>query len=150
MEPPARFKPNDDRRIARLVKKYGTRSWQKIAEKMGNRFSVPRLQFRYYNMIRIKAKKDVPWTAEDDKRLANLVLIYGTRWTLFTQNYFPDRAPYFLKNKYRTYTRRKEIEAQNKAAEERMKRLIEEYQEELMRFIFPDSLVQEYYDIYDF
>ena len=148
MERPEQFTSKDDKRIRMLVKKYGTSCWKKIAEKMDNRFSIPRLQFRYYNLIRTKATNKEPWYEEDYDELARLVKIYGTKWTYLAQTYYPNRVPYFLKNRYKTYTRRKEIEAQEKAHEERVNRMIEEYQLNEMAKIFPDSLVQEYYDIY--
>ena len=96
---PAGFTARDDRKIVRLVKKYG-RTWTKISREMDNRFMPHQIQSRYYNYLNpMNAKKD-EWTDEDTARLVQLVDLHGRKWTWFADVFFQNRAPVFLQRRY--------------------------------------------------
>ena len=131
------FTKEDDKKIKKLVKKIG-RCWVLIAKELGNRFSAGRIEFRYDNYLRQKKAVDIPWYDEDAERLAELVKEYGKKWTWFTQTFFTNRSPSFLRSKYNTYQNNKKKDAEWKAEQDRWREIFRESQEKVMEEVFPD------------
>ena len=98
------FTPEDDKLIHEMVDKYG-RQWTFFERQFKNRFSAEQIKNRYYQKFKQNGKQNPEWTIEDEQRLEDLVKSCGKKWTFFSERYFPNRTPRFLRSKHEVYVR---------------------------------------------
>ena len=91
-----KFRPEEDRRLRNLVKKYGEMSWDEIAAKMEGR-NVRQCHDRWYYYLS-PALNISPWTEEEDKKLIMLTQEYNGKWVEISKK-FNRRTDVQIKNR---------------------------------------------------
>ena len=74
----------DDARLVAAVKKFGNKDWTKIAAHLGTEHDPVKLLNRWNKVVKPSLVKG-PWTAEEDRRLENLVMEMGVekvKWSV--------------------------------------------------------------------
>jgi hypothetical protein len=94
---PRNFEPREDTRLAELVQKYGTDSWNTIATELGNRTA--RQCRNRYTLFLAPGVNNEPWTPEDDNLLKQRYEELGPKWALLRQ-FFPGRTDLSIKNRF--------------------------------------------------
>ena len=74
-----KFTKKEDAQLIRLVKKYGTSSWERIAEKMERR-NGRQCRDRYNNHLLQNFKKGM-WTNEEDDIIIQMYFNIGPQWS---------------------------------------------------------------------
>jgi myb proto-oncogene protein len=93
----------EDRTIAQYVVKYG-RKWSRIGKLMTNRTG-KQIRDRYLNYIDRTTKRE-RFTSEEDDRIKELYIKYGTKWTKISKSLF-GRTPEMIKNRFYSFLRSK-------------------------------------------
>jgi hypothetical protein len=85
----ARFTPEEDEELRRLVAEHGTDAWMVIAAAMPTR-SVRQCRDRWYHYLS-KTPPGDPWTSDEEGLLLAMVDRAGVRWERVT-HFFPARS----------------------------------------------------------
>lgn len=100
-----KFKPTDDTRLLKLVKKYAKdpNGWAKISSRM-NGFTVRQCKERYTIYLQSENRND-PWTESEDKQLLDLYKEFGPKWKIIT-SFFNGRNSNNVKNRWYRYIKK--------------------------------------------
>lgn len=77
------FTKEEDARLERLVRLFGTVEWGSIAARMPTR-NARQCRDRYNNYVNPNLKTG-GWTQTEDEQLENLYALHGPQWTLLSQ-----------------------------------------------------------------
>lgn len=92
-----RFSPNEEKKLIRLVQKYGSDNWKDVARHFRNK-SPKQCHYRWKNY----ANPDLnhgEWSPEEDKLLMEKYEELGTQWAAISL-IMTDRAPNDLRNRW--------------------------------------------------
>jgi myb proto-oncogene protein len=102
--PRSRFSSAEDARLRELVRLYGTRQWDMVAQAMLGR-KKRHCRERWFHYLAPDISSSL-WTRGEDRRLLALIEEHGSRWT-FLESFFPGRKDNALKNRHKLLLRRK-------------------------------------------
>ncbi|MDR0445403.1 MAG: hypothetical protein LBG98_03965 [Puniceicoccales bacterium] len=92
------FTPREDAALRALVEKYEPCNWKIIASQMPNR-DAKQCRDRWLNYLRPGINRDL-FSPEEDELLISLFKEYGSKWSFFAKEYFPNRTDMDLKNRH--------------------------------------------------
>ena len=98
-----KFKPEEDKLLTRLVKRYH-HDWVKIAKQMNRTQRQCRERWKYFLSPRINKE---PFTQEEDTKLKKLVQKYGTNWKKIRKHLHTHRTLIQIKNRYKHFFERR-------------------------------------------
>jgi hypothetical protein len=85
----AKFQPEEDHELRRLVAIHGTSAWEAVARDLPGR-SVRQCRERWKHYLSGERAKS-PWTAEEDRLLFEKMQMLGPKWTRLA-TFFPGRT----------------------------------------------------------
>ncbi|OHT06753.1 Myb-like DNA-binding domain containing protein [Tritrichomonas foetus] len=93
-----KFTKEEDKKLAKLVKTYGEKSWKTISKIMVDRTERQcRERWRYFLSPKVQNKKS--WTVEEDDLLLIKYAEYGPKWSTLSK-FFRKRSDVSVKNRY--------------------------------------------------
>ena len=98
-----KFTLQEDRRLSKLVRLYGERNWEIIADLMRGR-SVRQCRERWQHYLSPNVL-NLPWTQKEDELLEKKFAEYGSSWKKIAE-FFPNRNYIQLRNRYLLKQRR--------------------------------------------
>lgn len=101
--PRAKFTPEEDEELTRLVGVKGDSDWKAIAEAMQSR-TVRQCKERWINYLSPTLDKS-PWKEEEDQLLNEKYKELGSKWRLIAQS-FPNRTEISVKNRMKKLLRK--------------------------------------------
>ena len=105
------FKKEEDERIKKLVKIFGTRHWDLVAQFMEGR-TAKQCRDRYSNYL-IPGYFQGEWSEEEDELLIKLYKEHGPRWSIIKKS-FPNRSSNNIKNRWYYFLHKKATTVEDK------------------------------------
>ncbi|OHT14303.1 Myb-like DNA-binding domain containing protein [Tritrichomonas foetus] len=105
--PKKKFTLEEDKRLIKIVKRYGEYDWELICENMPGR-NPRQCKERYLNYLSPKVNNN-PWTEEEDKLLLKKRNDIGPKWVRISK-FFKGRSDTQIKNRYMILQRRIKLE----------------------------------------
>ncbi|KAJ6253779.1 myb protein-related [Anaeramoeba flamelloides] len=103
-----KWSEEEDQRLVKMVEKYGSSNWSKVASHIKNRSS-KQCRERWKNQLDPTIKKG-PWSKEEDQILTDLFQKLGPKWSQM-RNHLPGRPDNHIKNRWNS-TLKRNIEQQ--------------------------------------
>jgi transcriptional activator Myb len=110
----------EDNILKELVKEYGKKHWQKIANELNQRMNNgtkragKQCRERWLNHLDDRIRKD-PWSCIEDLELLKKQQIIGNKWSDIVK-YLPGRTENMVKNRFNTLAKQKREEKRNSSS----------------------------------
>ena len=115
-KPHAKFSPEDDEMLRRLVEEFGENNWNIIADRMpGRNIRQVKERWSYYLSPNLNR---TPWTKEEDELLIEKQKELGSRWVRISQ-FFQNRTDAMVKNRFQVLKRKEQKEKEIQARREK-------------------------------
>jgi len=99
--------PDEDQKLAELVRLYGPQKWSDIARQLPGRIG-KQCRERWHNHVDPNINK-APWTEEEERILAEEFKLRGSKWAEIAKR-LPGRTDNSIKNHYNSFIRRQETQ----------------------------------------
>ena len=99
------FSPEEDSKLKRIVSRFGTNDWAKVASRMKTR-NPRQCKERWTTYLSPTINKE-PWTTEEDNLLIIKYNEFGPKWSTISQ-FFNGRPDNCIKNHWNAIVRRRE------------------------------------------
>lgn len=107
----------DDNRLLAGILKYGIDNWTQISKFVGNGRTKPQCSQRYSRALNPKISKEM-WTADEDKKLLELITKYGDkRWTIISES-LGNRTDVQCRYRYKQLLKKKSASSSSSSAAE--------------------------------
>ncbi|KAJ6233980.1 homeodomain-like protein-related [Anaeramoeba flamelloides] len=114
-----KWSDEEDQRLVKMVEKYGSSSWSKVASHIKNRSS-KQCRERWKNQLDPTIKRE-PWSKEEDQILTDLFQNLGPKWSQM-RKHLPGRPDNQIKNRWNSTLKRIIEQRENSNSKPKKKR----------------------------